>query len=147
MKKIKSFFVFLILFLALFLYFINQNPHSHSANSENTHDHIIIPESYPIPSIKVLVTQDHSDTWLLKIKTNNFQFAPEKVGVNLPSYNEGHAHLYINEKKINRLYGKYYNLGTLKEGQNKIKVSLHSNNHGALVHSGEKIEDSTTIDN
>jgi len=146
MRRLKSFASFLIIFLILFIYFINQNPHYHSAHTEQDHDQVEIPEGYAIPSVKTIVTKDPSGTWLLKIETKDFAFAPEKVGLNQPSYNEGHAHLYINGKKINRLYGTYYNLGTLEQGENKIKVSLHSNNHGALVYKGQAIEHSKIVE-
>ncbi|MCM3569261.1 hypothetical protein [Neobacillus mesonae] len=82
----------------------------------------------------------------MEIQTENFKFNPKKAGDHLPSYNEGHAHLYINGEKVNRLYGKYYYLGTLKQGKNEIKVSLNSNNHGTLLYNGKKIEDSTVVD-
>ncbi|WP_205677332.1 hypothetical protein [Aquibacillus halophilus] len=131
--------------MILFIYFINQNQHMHSSSTGMDHDQVHIPEGYLIPSVEILVQQDQSATWLLKLEVKNFEFAPEKVGDNLESYNEGHAHLFINGIKINRLYGEYYNLGSLKPGEKEIKVSLHSNNHGALVVKGNRIEDSTLV--
>ncbi len=62
-----------------------------------------------------------------------------------PSYNEGDAHLYMNGRKVSRLYGKYYDLGGLKPGT-KITVMLNANNHAALVHNGQKIEANTIVD-
>ncbi|SEN71498.1 hypothetical protein SAMN05192533_11842 [Mesobacillus persicus] len=149
MQKLTSFLSFMLLFLGFFFYFINQNSHNHPANAEKAHlnhEVVEIPEGYRIPSVKTTVTQDLSGTWLLKVETNDFKFTPEKVGENSPSYNEGHAHLYINGEKINRLYGQYYNLGTLKSGINEIKVTLHSNNHGALVYKAKAIEDTTIVE-
>lgn len=146
MKRIRSFFSFFIIFLLLFVYFVNQNPHYHSAHTEQDHEKVEIPEGYAVPAVKTIVTKDPSGTWLLKVETKDFTFAPEKVGLKHPSYNEGHAHLYINEEKITRLYGNYYNLGTLKQGKNTIKVSLHSNNHGALVYKEQAIEHSKVVE-
>lgn len=150
MERIKSFLTFFIPFLIFFFYFTNQNTHNHSsANSTNdhmAHDFVEIPDGYEVPSVDIIVTQDLSDTWLLKVETDHFTFAPEKVGLKVPSYNEGHAHIYINGKKVNRLYGEYYNLGSLKKGKNEIKVTLHSNNHGALVYKGKAIQASKIVD-
>ncbi|WP_209812210.1 hypothetical protein [Ammoniphilus resinae] len=140
--------IFFIPFLLFFFYFTNENGHSHfSANSSHPgHDYVEIPKGYDVPSVKIFVTQDQSDTWLLEVQTENFKFNPKKVGDKVPSYNEGHAHLYINGEKFNRLYGKYYNLGTLKQGKNKIKVTLNSNNHGTLIYNEKTIEDSMVVD-
>jgi hypothetical protein len=151
MKRFRSFLIFFIPFIAFFFYFTNQNEHNHStANASKNHsDHgyVEIPAGYHVPAVSMSVTQDQSGTWLLKVETNHFAFAPEKVGMKSPSYNEGHAHLYIDGKKINRLYGEYYNLGTLPKGKNEIKVTLHSNNHGALVYKGKPIQSSIVVDN
>lgn len=137
MEKVKSFLIFFVLFVGFFYYYMSQNPHSDhlyagATNLHSSHVVVEIPEGYEIPSVNIRVTQDLSGAWLLKLETNHFTFAPEKVGENEPSFNEGHAHLYINGKKINRLYGPYYNLGSLQTGMNEIEVTLNSNNHGVF---------------
>ncbi|MBT2686565.1 hypothetical protein J7I93_00045 [Bacillus sp. ISL-47] len=147
MKRLRSFLLFFILFLGFFYYYTSQNPHNHAgAKNHMNHSYVEIPQGYEVPDVNISVTQEQSGTWLLKVQPNHFTFAPEKVGQKEPSYNEGHAHLYVNGEKINRLYGQYYNLGSLKEGQNEIKVTLHSNNHGALVYKGKPIQNSTIVD-
>jgi hypothetical protein len=148
MERFRSFLIFFIPFLLFFFYFTNQNDHNHfSANSSHAeHGYVEIPEGYDVPSVKIFVTQDLSNTWLLEVQTKNFKFNPKNLGAKLPSYNEGHAHLYINGEKVNRLYGKYYNLGTLKQGKNKITVTLNSNNHGTLIYNGKSIENSRVVD-
>lgn len=147
MKKLSSLLSFLGIFTVLFYYFVTQNEHLHSTNSQHmTHDVVRIPNEYTPPSVKIHVNQDNSGTWFLKIDTDNFTFAPEKVGLSEPSYTEGHAHLYVNGEKINRLYGEYYNLGELRSGSNQIKVSLHSNNHGALMFKDSMISDQTVVE-
>lgn len=147
MKRLRSFLIFFIPFICFFFYFTNQNVHTHNPtdSSHDKHGYVEVPEAYKVPTVTISVTQDQSKTWLLEVETENFTFAPKKVGANIPSYNEGHAHLYINGEKVNRLYGKYYNLGTLKEGKNKIKVTLNSNNHGTLTNNGKTIENSTVV--
>ncbi|WP_139184838.1 hypothetical protein [Virgibacillus subterraneus] len=146
MKKIRSFTGFTVIFLVLFFYFVNQNSHLINSEGHITHKPVEIPEGYTVPSVEVKVSQDRPNTWLLHLKTKHFTFAPDKVGSDIPSYNEGHVHLYINGEKINRLYGNYFNLGDLEEGKTKIRVSLHSNNHGALVYKGKPIENSEIVE-
>lgn len=149
MRKLSSFLTFFIPFLVFFFYFTNQNTHNHSAADTLQHDmshgYVEIPAGYEIPSVKTAVIRDLSGSWLLKVETDHFTFAPEKAGMSEPSYNEGHAHIYINGKKINRLYGSYYHLGSLSKGKNEIKVTLNSNNHGVLTYRGRPIQSVETI--
>ncbi|MBT2680818.1 hypothetical protein J7E38_17540 [Bacillus sp. ISL-35] len=145
MKKFNSFLVFFIPFIVFFFYFTSNNEHNLSSASHMQHDVAEIPGGYKVPSVNISVTQDMSGTWLLGVNTANFSFAPKKVGSELPSYNEGHAHLYINGKKVNRLYGQYYNLGTLKKGKNEIMVTLNSNDHGVLTYRGKPIRSSVIV--
>jgi hypothetical protein len=151
MKRFRSFLIFFIPFIAFFVYFTNQNEHNHStANASKNHTdpgYVEIPEGYHVPAVSMRVTQDQSGTWLLKVETNHFAFAPEKAAIKSSIYNEGHAHLYINGKKINRLYGENYNLGKLPKGKNEIVVTLNSNNHGVLYYKGQPIQSSIVVDN
>jgi hypothetical protein len=147
MAKFRSFLIFFIPFILFFFYFTNQHETNHlSANSSHAaHGYVEIPKGHEAPSVKITVTKDPSNSWLLKVHTEDFTFTPEKAGSNAPSYHEGHAHIYINGEKINRLYGEYYHLGELKPGKNTIKVTLNSNNHGTLFYAGKAIENSTVI--
>ncbi|QDP40121.1 hypothetical protein [Radiobacillus deserti] len=147
MKKIRSFLIFFLPFVLFFFYFTSQSEKHHfSAHSINKeHGNVEIPKGLDIPSLQIKVTQDQSKTWLLEVQTDNFTFAPRKVGSYTRSYNEGHAHLFINGEKINRLYGSYYNLGVLRQGKHTIKVTLNSNTHEFLMYGGKRIEDSLVV--
>lgn len=149
MRRLSSFLTFFIPFLVFFFYFTNQNTHNHSAadtlQHDMTHGYAEIPAGYVLPSVNASVFKDLSGSWLLKVETDHFTFTPEKAGMSEPSYNEGHAHIYINGKKINRLYGEYYHLGSLSKGKNEIKVTLNANNHGALIYKGKPIQSIETV--
>jgi hypothetical protein len=144
MYRLISFFV-IFSFVSVMLYFHQQNGHDSASNHAEKHQRIVIPSSQSVPSITGSVTQDQSGTWLLTIKTNNFRFTPEKVGTDDIRYDEGHAHLYINGEKINRIYGNYYNVDSLEPGTHHIKVTLNGNNHGIFTHNGEEIAFNQTI--
>ncbi|MEK3854249.1 hypothetical protein [Cytobacillus sp. FSL H8-0458] len=147
MKKIRSLISFIIIFLSFFYFYTSQNPHNQTgAAGHMSYGYVEIPKENEIPAVNLTVTPDGPDTWLLKLDLHHFTFAPEKVGEKQPSYNEGHAHLYINGKKISRLYGEYYHLGNLKEGRNKITVTLNSNNHGALMAGGKPVQATKAIE-
>lgn len=147
MKKAGSLISFILLFLGFFYFYTSQNPHNQTgAANHMAHGFVEIPKDMEIPEVNLSVAPDGPDTWLLKLDLLHFAFAPEKAGEMKPSYNEGHAHLYINGKKISRLYGEYYHLGKLKEGKNEITVTLNSNNHGALMAGGQPVGATSVIE-
>lgn len=147
MKKAGSLISFIIIFLGFFYFYTSQNPHNQTgAANHMSHGYVEIPKDMEIPEVNLTVTPDGPDTWLLKLDLHHFAFAPEKAGEMQPSYNEGHAHIYINGKKISRLYGEYYHLGKLKEGRNEITVTLNSNNHGALMAGGQPVGATSVIE-
>jgi hypothetical protein len=104
-----------------------------------------IPSGKPIPTVKLRVIKDTKKGWNLDLETSNFTFAPAKV--NQPEeYREGHAHLYINGKKITRIYSDWFYLPALEPGRNEITVSLNTNDHKTLVLQGKKITDTVIVD-
>ncbi|MBM6617070.1 hypothetical protein [Bacillus suaedaesalsae] len=146
MYRIVS-FIAIFSFVGTMLYYHQLNSHTTASNSHNMHHQQIIeiPKSYPIPTITGNVTQDPTGSWLLSIKTTNFNFTPEKIGSTTKSFNEGHAHLYINGKKINRIYGNYYNIDMLNPGTYHIKITLNGNNHQTFYSGGKEISFEQTL--
>ncbi|MFN8015411.1 MAG: hypothetical protein U0R17_02230 [Acidimicrobiia bacterium] len=90
----------------------------------------------PVPSVTIEVLKDAKMGYNLVIKTKNFKFTPQNVNDEQESQNEGHAHLYVNDQKITRVYGNYYYLKSdvVKPGD-KVSVSLNTNLHKNLVSS------------
>jgi hypothetical protein len=74
----------------------------------------------------------------------NFTFAPQHVGME-PVAGEGHAHLYIDDVKVARVYGEWYHLESLPEDAQMISVSLYANNHQPLAVDGEQVTDMVMI--
>ncbi len=147
MKKIRSLISFIIIFLGFFYFYTSQNPHNQTGAADHmAHGYVEIPNEKEIPAVNLTVSPDGPETWLLKLDLTHFTFTPEKVGEKKPSYNEGHAHLYINGKKISRLYGEYYHLGNLEEGRNEVTITLNSNNHGALMADGKPVQATRVIE-
>ena len=127
----------------------NQNDHKHnhndaslseSATDMHHHQTVMIKEGQPVPNIDLVVYEDEVKGWNLEIQLNNFQLTPQDVNSdNQP--NQGHAHLFVNDKKITRIYGNWYYLETLPVGSNKVKVILNTNGHESLMYQGKIIED------
>lgn len=97
-----------------------------------------------IPTVEIEVIEDAKKGYNLFIKTENFTFAPEAASTAHVD-GEGHAHLYINNQKITRLYGPHYYIGELEPGDNLIKVSLSTNDHKDYFNLDQEIEDTVLI--
>lgn len=115
-----------------------------SGTQHDPHQQLEIPDGQPIPSVKLIVHPDAVKGWNLEIQVTNFSFAPEHINTKSLT-TEGHAHLYIDGKKVTRLYGSWYYLSSLEPGQHKISVTLNANGHQELAHKGQVIGDSVVI--
>jgi hypothetical protein len=90
------------------------------------------------PTVKVTVRKDPKAGWNLQIQVENFRFAPEHASTpHVPG--EGHAHLFIDGKKITRLYGEWYHIPVLTAGTHKITVTLNANSHEDLMVKGKVV--------
>lgn len=111
----------------------------------HAHKPVEVPVGQPVPTVNLVVRPDAMKGWNLEVKVSNFTFAPERVNTKSTSVNEGHAHLYVNGKKISRLYGTWYHLESLPPGTHNVTVSLNTNDHGELTHQGKPIQAAATI--
>ena len=110
------------------------------------HDHkpISLPEEAEIPKINIAIFPDKKDGYNLHISLANFELEPPEFESalieNPPQFTknkngklivDGHAHLYVNGKKISRLYGHYIHLPSalFNQGINMIMVSLNAHSH------------------
>lgn len=97
-----------------------------------------------IPTVEISATEDRLSGWNIRVEAENFTFAPESVG--LPHEpGEGHAHLYINDEKADRIYGRYTHLGPLPPGDYTIRVTLNTNSHRQYAVDGDVISDEVEI--
>ncbi|MDJ0735358.1 MAG: hypothetical protein QNJ47_15095 [Nostocaceae cyanobacterium] len=118
------------------------NNHNHTGH---THEMMEIPQGQPVPSVDLVVHPDAKKGWNLEAKVSNFRFAPENVNKGAKP-GEGHGHIYVNGKKITRIYDSWYYLESLPLGKNRVTVSLNANNHAALAVNGKLIEDTEIIE-
>ncbi|MEO1431559.1 MAG: hypothetical protein AAFS12_14200 [Cyanobacteria bacterium J06632_19] len=115
-----------------------------SGHGEHKHEKMEVPQGQPVPTVDVVVVKDAKKGWNLEAKVTNFKFAPEKVNT-AAQPGEGHAHLFINGKKITRLYSNWYYLENLEPGENQVKVTLNANNHADWSSNGKVIEDTEIV--
>ena len=101
-----------------------QNMAEHSAKE------LVNPAVYAPKIVKLETFKDSMSGYNLKIETNSFRFTPELVGQQAIQ-NTGHAQVYVNNLKVGRAYGEWYNIPSsyFKAGENTISVTLNANNH------------------
>jgi hypothetical protein len=123
-----------------------QHQHTPDGSGHGAHDHgrFDIPAGQPLPQVAIAVHPDPMKGWNVQIQVQNFQFAPEQID-RPGAWNAGHAHLYINGRKLTRIYGSWYYLEGLPRGNHQILVTLNTNSHQDLYANGRRIEASTTI--
>jgi hypothetical protein len=101
------------------------------------HPQLEIPAGAPVPRVMIHASPDSNGGWNLHLMTENFRFTPGNAGKD-DILGEGHAHLYVNGKKIGRVYGEWVHVSVAK-GVNKIRVTLNSNTHKDYYTNGQQI--------
>jgi hypothetical protein len=114
----------------------NSMSHDHSAHKHDDTDLLAINPKAKMPEIGLSVEQDSVTGWNIRIDASNFQFTPEKLGQAPTLAAEGHAHIYVDDYKIARIYGPWYHLKPLSPGPHTILVSLNANDHSSLTYNG-----------
>ncbi len=91
------------------------------------------------PQIDLELFEDKFSGYALHIKTDHFRFAPEHTGgVHVPQ--EGHAHIFIDNKKVGRAYAPWIYIAPQGPGVHQIKVTLNTNDHRHYLFNGKPIE-------
>jgi len=96
------------------------------------------------PEVSLLVQADIDAGWNVHIQTKHFTFAPQNAGSE-NRLGEGHAHLYVDDYKLARVYGEWFHIPNLRPGKHMIKVSLNANDHSPLMLDGVLIESSVEV--
>lgn len=90
------------------------------------------------PAVEITANEDSKGGYNVNIVTENFVFTPENAGGENVE-NQGHAHIYVDGKKLGRVYGDWYYVAALPEGEHEIKVSLNGNDHSDIVVNGQPV--------
>ena len=117
-------------------------PSAHSDSSSGHHgaaeDDAPIESEVPI-SVNITAEVDDSGGVGVRVMTEGWLWTPENVdGEHVPG--EGHAHIYVDGVKIDRVYGPRYYLEGLEPGERQVRVSLNTNSHNELTYGGNAVE-------
>lgn len=116
----------------------------HSKMNHGAGDHAMMHEALlevateDAPILSILITPDPVAGHNLHVMVENFVFSPQNAGHQHVA-GEGHAHVYVNGKKLARLYGNWMHLDALPKGDVTVEVTLNSNNHRPLALQGQTI--------
>lgn len=109
--------------------------HTHSTDGKMAHDHstlLSLEAGANAPTIAIDLAKDVVGGWNLHIITTHFRFTPEAVNEEHRA-GEGHAHIYVNGKKLARIYGPWFHIGALPKGNVEVSVTLNANGHQPLA--------------
>lgn len=96
------------------------------------------------PSVAVSATPDALMGANVEVTTAGFRWAPEHASTD-PVDGEGHAHLYVDDVKVARLYTPWFHVSGLEPGEHTVRVTLNANDHEDLHHDGAPLEATTTV--
>ncbi len=111
-----------------------------SPATTHTHTERAIDPSLPVPSLTAKLHPDTMGGYGLQIAVTNFTITPEQAGQASKS-NEGHMHVYVNGKKVARMYGEwlYLSADLFTQESNQVDVTLNANDHADWMHGGTHI--------
>ncbi|MGJ8617978.1 MAG: hypothetical protein ACSHWS_14145 [Sulfitobacter sp.] len=108
------------------------------------HDTLLEVPSEDAPEVSMMLMPDAMTGYNLHVMVDNFVFSPEGASLaDVPG--EGHAHVYVNGKKLSRLYGEWMHIASLPKGEVTVEVTLNSNDHRPLAIDGAPISANTTL--
>jgi len=103
------------------------------------------PAAEPYPRVSLEIVDDPAGGWNLHAAPIGFRLAPQNTsGPHVEG--EGHMHLYIDGRKVARLYETWYQLPPLEAGTHEIRVDLRSNDHAPLTAGGAMVAAVATLE-
>ncbi len=112
--------------------------------SASTHSETLEVPAENAPTVKIAAHKDPKSGYNVNIATTNFTFAPQNASTSHVD-GEGHAHIYVNGNKLGRVYGGWYHVDEVEDGENEIKVTLNSNAHVDYAVDGDVISDTIIV--
>ncbi len=113
------------------------------AMGKHAHKDEEMPVKLPTPQLSLSLQKDAMDGFNLILKTAHYQFIPPGISTieRGDQSLHGHAHLYINGKKISRIYSPYVHIPEkyLDKKINQLTLTLNSDRHGVWTKDKKQI--------
>ncbi|HUF52643.1 MAG TPA: hypothetical protein VMR52_02565 [Dehalococcoidia bacterium] len=121
-----------------------ENDHGDEGNDAGMHSVIELTDAGALPTVQLVVHEDAKAGWNLQIVTTNWDWAPEHASTDHVA-GEGHAHIYVDGVKQGRVYGDWYHLAALDDGDHEVMITLNANDHSDLSYNGTMIAASQMV--
>ena len=119
-------------------------PETDGGHSHGGDDVLDVADAEAIPSVALGVFEDPKAGWNLQVSVENFTITPENASTEHVD-GQGHMHIYVDGEKLTRLYGEWWHLNGLSEGDHTVMVELSANDHRAYTVGGDPIVAMATI--
>jgi hypothetical protein len=101
------------------------------------------------PSAKLLVTKDPTGGFNVQVQTSRFTWRPDMASMKHIE-GEGHAHVYLDGRKIMRIYNNWFHLNTFqfatKSGEQLVSIELVGNDHAPYTTEGLPVGAEALVD-
>lgn len=95
------------------------------------------------PEIAITAAENRGE-WTITVETTNITLSNQDVD-NPHQTGIGHAHLYLNGLKLQRMYSTTATIGALPPGEHILRVTLNTNDHRAYAIDNIPISATTTL--
>lgn len=126
-----------------------QHPHKNQHHHQSSQE---ISAEVAVPSLRLEAIKDAISGYNLLLRLDNYQIgmpgvAIEPINIAGKPLLQGHAHLYVNDVKIQRVYGHLVHLpsAVFKRGANQVRVTLNNHQHANWSIAGEVIQSEITL--
>ena len=135
-----------ILGTGLILFFSGNIPtYAHSNGAMTIHE--VSKEKAPTALLEL--KKDPTGGFNVQVKTTNFTWRPGKASMkHVPG--EGHAHVFLDGRKIMRIYNEWFHLNTFqfatRSGEQLLSVEFVGNDHAPYTIQGSPVGDTQIVD-
>jgi hypothetical protein len=143
LSRVTLLFVVITLFCNTHVRAEQASANQSTISMDHSHMPIQVPKDVPKPRLSIAVFKDVMSGYNLELLSENYSLMPPpRKGFNmrelmLPTINkdtgyiEGHAHLYVNGEKVQRIYSNNVHLPTalFRPGVNQVTVSINNHAH------------------
>ena len=135
-----------IAFTGLILFFSgNTATNAHSNGAMSIHE--VSKDSAPTALLEI--KKDPTGGFNVHVKTTNFSWRPEMASMkHVPG--EGHAHVFLDGRKIMRIYNEWFHLNTFqfakRSGEQLLSVEFVGNDHAPYTIQGSPVGDTQIVD-
>jgi hypothetical protein len=133
------------LIIGLSMIYGNGNLLAHTEGSTLIHE--VVEEE--APQAKLAITKDPTGGFNVRVKSKNFLWRPASASMKHVN-GEGHAHVYLDGRKIMRIYNQWFHLNTYqfatRAGNQLVSIEFVGNDHAPYTIQGVPLGAEQLID-